>query len=332
MIKCRLVLLFSLFVTIVSAQLSVAVDAIPDSIYFGDDIVLNYKINVPQGVQLSSVDFGPLKEIENAAYEQDTTTFDEIMDVDIVDGGAFGINDANLIISQQPDGKGLSLKGAVKIRISTVGAFLLPIPLLNTSPAQAVMPLQRKPLYVLPRGQAVELNENKSIIEEEISWKDYLKYLYVLLGLGVLGLLGIYLSKKFKKSEDFFEEIIEEIKRPAHIIAMEDLNGLKSKKLWQNGEEKQYHTELTRVMRQYVEDRYEVQALEMTTSQLKKSMSEKGIEISVISRFTDILQIADKVKFAKGVTGPEINEKFMGDAVEIVNETKQLAIEIEKGE
>jgi len=330
--KYKLVFLFSFFVSIVSGQLSVAVDAIPDSIYFGDDVVLNYKINVPQGVQLRSVDFGPLKEIKNAAYEQDSTTFDEIMDVDIVDGGAFGINDVNLIISQQPDGSGLPMQGSVKIRISTIGAFLLPTPLLNTSPAQAVMPLQRKPLFVLPRGQAVELNENKSIIEEEISWKDYLKYLYVLLGIVGVVLLGLYLNKKFKKADDIEEEIVEEVRRPAHIIAIEDLKGLKSKELWQNGKEKQYHTELTRVMRQYVEDRYEVQALEMTTSQLKRSMSEKGIGASIISRFTDILQIADKVKFAKGVTGPEINEKFMGDAFEIVNETKQRAVEIEKGE
>ena len=110
MMKIRLVLMLSLFVSIASAQLSVAVDAIPDSIYFGDDIILNYKINVPTGVQLSSVDFGPLKEIKNAAYEQDSTTFDEIMDVDIVDGGVFGINDVNLIISQQPDGTGVPVQ------------------------------------------------------------------------------------------------------------------------------------------------------------------------------------------------------------------------------
>lgn len=332
MIRYRLIFIFSLFVTIVSGQLSVSVDAIPDSIYFGDDIVLNYKINVPQGVQLSSIDFGPLKEIKNAAYEQDSATFEEIMDVDIVDGGAYGINDANLIVSEQNTGKEIPRQGSIKIRISTIGAFLLPTPILNTSPSQSVMPLQRKPLFVLPRGQAVELNANKSIIEEEISWKDYLKYLYGLLGAIGLILLGLYLNEKLKNTEDVAEVIVEEVRRPAHIIAMEDLNDLKSKQLWQNGEEKQYHTELTRVMRQYVEDRYEVQALEMTTSQLKKSMSEKGIISGVISIFTDILQIADKVKFAKGKTGPEINERFMDDAIRIVSETKQEIVEIEKGE
>ena len=330
--KFRFVLIFSLFATIVSAQLSISVDAIPDSIYFGDEIVLNYKINVPQGVEFNSLDFNPLKEIKNAAYEQDSTTFDQIMDVDIVDGGAFGINDAYLIINKQSIGKEIPKQGSIKIRISTIGVFLLPLPTLNTSPSQSVMPLQRKPLYVLPRGQAVELNANKSIIEEAISWKDYLKYLYGLLGAVGLIMLVLYLNKKLKKADDIVEEIVEEIRRPAHVIAIEDLNDLKSKQLWQNGEEKQYHTELTRVMRQYVEDRYEVQALEMTTSQLNRSMSEKGIESGVISRFTDILQIADKVKFAKGKTGPEINERFMGDAVEIVNETKQQVAEIEKGE
>ncbi len=330
--KFRLLLIISLFVTVVSAQLSVSVDAIPDSIYFGDDVALNYKINVPVGIEFISLDFNPLKEIKNAAYEQDSTTFDEIMDVDIVDGGVFGINDANLIINEQSTGKEIPRQGSIKIRISTIGAFLLPVPNLNTLPSQTVMPLQRKPLFVLPRGQALELNANKSIIEEEISWKDYLKYLYGILGAAGLVLLVLYLNKKFKKTDGFVEELIEEIRRPAHIIAIEDLNNLKSKQLWQNGEEKQYHTELTKVMRQYVEDRYEVQALEMTTSQLNRSMSEKGIKSGVISRVTDILLIADKVKFAKGKTGPEINERFMDDAFEIVSETKQEIVEIEKGE
>ncbi|MGK0315370.1 MAG: hypothetical protein ACI86M_001601 [Saprospiraceae bacterium] len=330
--KYRLLLIFSLFATIVSAQLSVSVDAIPDSIYFGDEVVMNYKINVPEDVELNSLDFSPLKEIKNAAYEQDSTTFDEIMDVDILDGGKFGINDANLIITKQSAGKAIPRQGSIKIRISTIGAFLLPIPTIKTSPSDAVMPLQRKPLFVLPRGQAVELNANKSIIEEEISWKDYLKYLYGLLGVVGLILLGLYLNKKLKKADDITEEEVVEIRRPAHVIAVEDLNNLKSKQLWQNGEEKQYHTELTKIMRQYVEDRYDVQALEMTTSQLNRSMSEKGIGSNVISRFTDILQIADKVKFAKGKTGPEINEKFMGNAFETVSETKQAIVEIEKGE
>jgi hypothetical protein len=330
--KFRLVLIISLFATVIKAQLSVSVDAIPDSIYFGDDVVLNYKINVPVGIEFISLDFNPLKEIKNAAYEQDSTNFDEIMDVDIVDGGVFGINDANLIINEQSVGKEIPREGSIKIRISSIGAFLLPLPTLKTLPSQNVMPLQRKPLFVLPRGQAIELNANKSIIEEEISWKDYLKYLYVLLSAAGLILLVLYLNKRFKKTDDIAEEIVEEIRRPAHIIAMEDLKNLKSKQLWQNGEEKQYHTELTKVMRQYVEDRYEVQALEMTTSQLSRSMSEKGIESGVISRVTDILLISDKVKFAKGKTGPEINEKFMEDAIGIVNETKQEVVEIETGE
>ena len=332
MMKYFLVIVFSVLWTCASAQLSVAVDAAQDSIYFGDDIVLNYKINVPQGTQLRSVDFGPLKKIENAAYKQDSTTFDEFMDVDIIEGGAFGINDVNLIISQQPEGTGVPLAGSIKIRISTIGAFLLPVPTLNTVPAQAVLPLQRKPLYVLPRGQAIELNENKSIIEEEISWKDYLKYLYGLLVAIGLVVLGLHLNKKFKKTEQIEEFVTPEVKKPAHIIAIADLEALKSKQLWQNGEEKQYHTELTRVMRQYVEDRYDVQALEMTTSQLKKSMSQQGIKANVITKFTDILQIADKVKFAKGKTGPEINERFMENAIQIVQETKQTpsAIAIEE--
>jgi len=308
-----------------SAQLSIAVDAVEDSIYFGDEVVFNYKVNVPANVNLSSIDFNPLKEIKNAAYEQDSVMFEEFMDVDIIDGGTFGINDANLIVNGQSFSDGIPTVGSIKVRISTIGAFLLPVPELGLVSPQAIMPLQRKPLYVLPRGQAIELNENKPIIEEQVSWKDYLKYLYGLLAAVGLIFLGLYLNKRLQKEEDEVVEEVVEVRRPAHVIALEDLNNLRSKQLWQNGEEKAYHTELTRIMRQYVEDRYEVGALEMTTSQLKKGMAKKNIDSDIIATFTDILQIADKVKFAKGVTGPEINERFMEEALQIVNTTKQIA-------
>lgn len=323
--KCKLILILSLFVSALTAQLSVAVEALPDSIYFGDEVVFKYKINVPANVNLSSLDFGPLKKIENAAYAQDSVNFEEFMDVDIVDGGAFGINDGNLIINKQNNGQEIPREGSVKVRISTIGAFLLPLPVLGHLSSEVEIPLQRKPLFVLPRGQAVELNENKDIIEEEISWQDYLKYLYALLGAIALIFAGLFLNKRMKKTDNETEEVIKEVRKPAHIIALQDLNELKSKELWQKGEEKAYHTDLTRIMRQYVEDRYKVGALEMTTSQLKRSMAEIGIDNSLIFTFTDILQIADKVKFAKGKTGPEINERFMDEAIKIVNDTKQVA-------
>lgn len=310
-----------------SAQLSVAVDALPDSIKFGDEVTFNYKINVPANVDLTSLDFSSLLSIENAAYQADTTMFDKIMDVDLIDGGVFGITENNLIATKAKDGTDIPRQGAVTVRISSIGAFSLPIPKLGHLSTELEVPLQRKPLFVLPRGEQMELNENKSIIEESIKWTDYLIYLYILIGFAVLGMIGYFISKKLNKEVVTLKKEEVVIKRPAHIIAIESLSSLKDKELWQNGEEKEYHTELTRIMRQYVEDRYEVQALEMTTSQLNKAMSSQGIDKGTIDRFIDILQIADKVKFAKGKTGPEINENFMTDALGIVNNTKKIQIE-----
>lgn len=325
--KLAIIAIFFIIPFFAYTQLSVAVDALPDSIKFGDEVKFDYKINVPEGVDLTSLNFGPLLSIENAAYESDTTMFDKIMDVDLVDGGVFGITANNMTVVKPKDGSSIPLQGSITVRVSSIGAFLLPIPILGHMSSEVEMPLQRKPLFVLPRGETLQLNDNKPIIEESIKWTDYLIYLYFLLSLIALGVIGYFLSKRLNAESIIEEQEVEIIKRPAHIIAIESLSNLKSKQLWQNGEEKEYHSELTRIMRQYVEDRYEVQALEMTTSQLDRAMVNQGIEKNTISRFIEILQIADKVKFAKGKTGPEINENFMNDAFEIVDNTKKLKID-----
>lgn len=326
MMRMRIAVLFCMLSVGGSAQLSVAVDALPDSIYFGDDITLNYKVNVPPNVQLRSLDFSPLLEIENAVYSQDTTMFDKIMDVDIVDGGVFEINNANTVVIGKDD-RLLPLSGSVKIRISSVGIFALPIPKLGHMSSELEMPLQRKALYVLPRGQDIELNPNKPIILEPVKWTDYLPYLYALLAAAGLIAVGIYVNRRIQNKEAETDEFIPEVKKPAHEIAINDLNVLKSQELWQNGREKDYHSELTRIMRQYVEDRYDVPALEMTTTDLRRALSASGMEIAQTTTLIDILHIADKVKFAKGKTGPEINARFMVESVELVQRTKRVVIE-----
>jgi len=319
MIKRIFIAFLLVLPTCLMSQISVAVDTELDSIKYADEVVLNYKLNIPQGVNLTSLDFSILKKIENAAFEQDSVNFDEFMDVSIIDGGAFGISDNNLIVTKPSNGE-IPREGNVKVRISSIGAFLLPTPKLGHLSSVQEIPLQRKPLFVLPRN-VVELNENRDIIREKVSWWDYGKYIAFLLGFAafVYGMYRFFDRKKAKGNAEV--EFIEKMKEPAHKIALEHLASLKAKELWQNGKEKEYHSELTHIMRQYIEDRYEVPALEMTTSQLSRSMTEQGIEKTVIQKLVDILQIADKVKFAKGKTGPQINETFWKESEAIVLET-----------
>lgn len=313
-----------------SAQLSIAVSASSDTINFGDEVQLSFKINVPEGVDITSLDFTPLKECLNLVHQQSPTELDSIMDVDVTDGGPFQINNNNLIVTKERLNGEIPLTGTISARVSSVGVLDLPRPILGHLSGAQEMTLSSPRLFVKPIGALEDINPNWNIIEEEVSWKDYLRYLYIFLGVVVAGLIIYYLLPYLKKDKTELEYREPEIILPADVVAFRDLKLLKEQELWQNGDTKGYHTELTRIMRQYIEDRYKIQALEMTSSQLRREMNHQKLNSDIVRRFDDILQIADKVKFAKGDAGPELNVQFMDDAFNIVTETKEVITQEEE--
>ncbi len=64
---------------------------------------------------------------------------------------------------------------------------------------------------------------------------------------------------------------------PAHVIALRDLERLMSEKLWEKGEIKAYYTRLTEILRQYLENRFSVYSLEMTTDETLDDSCKKRI-------------------------------------------------------
>ncbi|MEM9549465.1 MAG: hypothetical protein AAGA77_26075 [Bacteroidota bacterium] len=327
--QIRLVLVLCLFSCWAMGQVSVAVSANTDTIYFGDEVELTIKLNVPNGVDVTSLDFTPIKECLNLIHHQMPAELDSIMDIDLLDGGAFNIDNDNLIATKEGLNGAIPKTGIIRLRVTSTGVLDLPRPRIGYLSGEEEMLLTTARLFVKPREGMEDINPNWGIIEEERSWKDYLWYVYVVFG--VLGIgAGVFALQKYLK-RDKREEVVEEekIKLPAHAIAIKDLDELKSKQLWQNGDTKGYHTELTRIMRQYLEDRFEINALEMTSSQLKRELKKVFLLPEIVMRIDDILQIADKVKFAKGNAGPEINERFMEEAYKIVDETKIIKKEQE---
>ena len=302
-------------------QISIAISADKDTINFGDEVQISYKINLPQGLEIDALDFSPLKELPNLVFDQYPEILDSLMDIDVVDGGVFKVDNNNLIVTKDRLQGNIPLTGSIKVRVSSAGVMRLPKPHPQHSSSINEINLNSPLLFVNPQSEMEDINPNYSIIEEEVSWKDYLIYLYIYAGFAAF-LLSLYLIITYlRKGKKGFDVNKVEIVIPADEKALRDLNLLKEQELWQNGDTKGYHTELTRIMRQYIEDRYSVQALEMTSSQLKREMNHQEVDPDIVRRFDDILQISDKVKFAKGSTGPELNVEFMEEAFKIVAET-----------
>ncbi len=130
------------------------------------------------------------------------------------------------------------------------------------------------------------------------SWWIYLLILHLIVGLG--GLLYWYI-KKYKKEnqpeEETFKTPIEK--------ATNMLNKLEKKELWQRGEVKEYYSELTDIVRNYIEEAIEIPAMESTTSELIQSLKvaslKKKMKLSkeTIDNLFTVLKQADLVKFAK---------------------------------
>lgn len=111
---------------------------------------------------------------------------------------------------------------------------------------------------------------------------------------------------------------------PAHIIAFRELEKLKEEQLWQKGETKKYYTRLTEILRRYLENRFGVCSLEMTTSETLEALVRTGFRKNEsYSKLKSVLNGADLVKFAKYKPEPSENELNFDDSWDFVLSTKK---------
>jgi hypothetical protein len=140
----------------------------------------------------------------------------------------------------------------------------------------------------------------KDIVPVKDGIGDWWKYLLGLLLLAGLGALGYWYFKKRQK-----EKIEEEVYKTPIEKATNLLNNLEKKELWQRGEVKEYYSELTDIVRNYIEEAIEIPAMESTTSELieglKIASRKKKMKLSqeTIENLFVVLKQADLVKFAK---------------------------------
>ncbi|WP_183567479.1 hypothetical protein [Mucilaginibacter sp. SP1R1] len=142
----------------------------------------------------------------------------------------------------------------------------------------------------------------------------------ILAAILIIGGVIYYLRKRPKKVE-----VVEEPKPviPPHIAALQKLTDLRDRKLWQQEQIKQYHTELSDVIREYLENRYAIQALEQTSDEIFASLRYMDIAEENRNLLRQMLILADLVKFAKEKPLPYENEQSMDNAIAFVNKTQQ---------
>jgi len=151
---------------------------------------------------------------------------------------------------------------------------------------------------------------------------EVLPWVLIVAVIGALTWLALRYFRKFKSSGREIEPVL--VPDPAHIIAFRELEKLRDEKLWQNGEIKQYYTRLTEILRQYLENRFRVFSLEMTTSETLESLVKTGFKKDgSYNQLKGILTGSDLVKFAKYTPDPAGNEAIFQESWNFVLATKE---------
>ena len=98
-----------------------------------------------------------------------------------------------------------------------------------------------------------------------------------------------------------------------------------SEKIWQQGKTKQYYSEVSDTLREYIEDRFEIRAMEQTTDETLDEFRYRRdlINEKCFSNLSQILQLADLVKFAKYKPLPDDDNLALVNAYFFVNDTKK---------
>lgn len=118
---------------------------------------------------------------------------------------------------------------------------------------------------------------------------------------------------------------------PPYEEAMINLQNLRAAQLWQQGQEKEYFTGLTDILRVYIDRRFHINAVEMTSSQIIDTLKKNDETKAVNEQLEMILEVADIVKFANARPLADDNELAYQRAVNFVEATRPVE-QVEKKE
>lgn len=167
-----------------------------------------------------------------------------------------------------------------------------------------------------------DINAEKAVMSAPFSWIEFAKWT----GMGLAGVLVIVIIALLLMRFVFNKKVKilptePEIILPAHVVALQKLEQIKTEKIWQQGQIKQFYTDITDVIREYLENGYEINAMEMTTDEIV-ALVKKNKELDEIRNvLKEMLELSDLVKFAKFVPLENENEAVVLNAFMIVEKT-----------
>jgi hypothetical protein len=210
-----------------------------------------------------------------------------------------------------------------KLQADIAGSYIIPSQTLSYEADNGTRELKTPQIFIevkstLKQGPDAlkDIIEIKPLEEVPFNWRPYIwagcaALVLICLGIGAF----IYYQKRKKKAE--------ELKKPAHIIAFEEIEKLKSEHLIEKGIVREYYFRLSDIFRHYIENRFSIPAVEQTTQELlPEIMRLDAMNAPSKSGVRNFLNHSDMVKFAKYVPAEDEVTQNEQNVVRIIDETK----------
>lgn len=164
----------------------------------------------------------------------------------------------------------------------------------------------------------------KDIVGVESSWKDYIGYIIGGILLAVLiAVVIVYLRKRKQPAP---APIPEGPKETPNEKAIRLLVELEQQKLWENNNPKEYHTQLVDILRIYMEERFGVNVMELTSDEILHKVALHKEMTSHRMLLSNIFYIADLAKFAKAQPTPQEHMAAIDYAKQFIMATKPVVV------
>ena len=236
------------------------------------------------------------------------------------------ISNVEILQSYPPDTitEGENLKISQRYRLTSFDSGFYEIPPLKfyIRSGQWSDSLESNPMYLLVHSVAVDstIYDVKSPIHMPVSFLEVFPFVVGgLLLVAAIYFIVRYLKRRKKKKGLFTPDRPED---PAHVVALRELDRLREEKLWQRSEFKPYYTRLTDTIRRYMERRYNILAMEMTSYEILDTWKQsERPDDDLSAKLNRLLNLADLVKFAKEKPIASDNEENLDRAYEFVKKT-----------
>lgn len=246
--------------------------------------------------------------------------------------GMFEIRDYEV---KEPVKKGNLITEQTQYVISTfeTGDFEIP-PLIiryQTAADTTKRELRTEPIKITVKSlnpdQAGDIRDIKPPLEIPRNWGRVVRQV----AWGLLGIMlvmgGILVYLRYRKGKRLLPRR-QKPPRPAHELALEQLDALVRSGLLESGKVKQFYSELSEIIRRYIEGRFFVAALEMTTRQLLEGLEEVALGLQERELLEELLELSDLVKFAKYLPADEEHERAVQGAYDFVHRTRFVVSEL----